>query len=119
MTTSNDPQRLGGAKKFKTVFVSGKKYRIQLINVAIEGHFQFSIDGYNLTVIANDSVTLVAYQTDSIVIGKGQRYDIIVEANVEVGIIGFEQGDKQLVLLFKTLRILHASLLTVTALTSH
>ena len=46
--------------------------------------FQFSIDGHNFTVIANDLVPLVPYQTDSIVIGEGQRYDIIVEANAEV-----------------------------------
>jgi FtsP/CotA-like multicopper oxidase with cupredoxin domain len=84
-STSTDPKCIGGGKKFEAVFVSGNRYRIRLINVATEGHFQFSIDGHNFTVIANDLVPLVPYQTDSLVIGEGQRYDIIVEANAEVG----------------------------------
>jgi FtsP/CotA-like multicopper oxidase with cupredoxin domain len=83
-STSTDPKYIGGGKKFEAVFVSEKKYCIRLINVAIEGHFQFSIDGHNITVIANNLVPLVPYQTDSIVISEGQRYDIIVEANAEV-----------------------------------
>ena len=82
---SVDPNCVGGGKKFETVFVPGKRYRIRLINVAIEGHFQFSIDGHNLTVIANDLVPIVPYETNSIVIGEGQRYDLIVEANAEPG----------------------------------
>ena len=82
---STDPNCVGGGKKFETIFVPGKKYRIRLINVAIEGHFQFSIDGHNLTAIANDLVPIEPYETDSIVIGEGQRYDLIVEANAEPG----------------------------------
>jgi hypothetical protein len=82
---STDPNCIGGGKKFETVFVPGKKYRMRLINVAVEGHFQFSIDGHNLTVIANDLVPIVPFQTNSIVIGEGQRYDLIVEANAEPG----------------------------------
>lgn len=75
----------GLGKKFETTFVAGKKYRIRLLNSAIEGHFQFSIDGHSLTVIANDLVPLVPYATDSVVISMGQRYDVIVEANATSG----------------------------------
>lgn len=80
-TDSKDSNCIGGGKKFETVFESGKKYRIRIINSAIEGHFQFSIDGHNLTVIGNDLVPLVPYSADSVVISMGQRYDLIVEAN--------------------------------------
>lgn len=48
---SSDPNCIGGGKKYETTFEAGKKYRIRLINVAIDGHFQFSIDGHNLTVV--------------------------------------------------------------------
>jgi len=75
----------GGGKKFETTFVSGKKYRIRVINVAIEGHFQFSIDGHSLQVIANDLVPIVPYDTDSLLVSIGQRYDVIVEANATPG----------------------------------
>ena len=50
-STSTDPNCIGDGKKFETTFESGKKYRIRLINVALDGHFQFSIDGHNLTVV--------------------------------------------------------------------
>lgn len=105
-STSSDVNCIGGGKKFETVFVSGKKYRIGLINVAIDGHFEFSIDGHNLTVvrtdtknflglgncnfssppinivqIATDLVPIVPYVADSLLVSIGQRYDVIVEAN--------------------------------------
>jgi len=80
---STDANCVGGGKKFETVFEAGKKYRIRLINSAVDGHFQFSIDGHSLTVIGNDLVPLVPYETDSVVISMGQRYDVIVEANAD------------------------------------
>lgn len=71
--------------KFETVFESGSTYRIRLINVAIDGHFQFSIDGHSLTVIATDLVPIVPYTTDSVLVSIGQRVDIVVEANADAG----------------------------------
>ncbi|KEY64653.1 hypothetical protein S7711_02853 [Stachybotrys chartarum IBT 7711] len=76
---------IGGGEKFQTIFEAGKKYLLRLVNVAIDGHFQFSIDGHSLTVIANDLVPIVPYETDSVQISIGQRYDVIVEANAESG----------------------------------
>lgn len=72
-------------KKFETVFQAGKKYRIRLVNVATDGHFQFSIDGHSLTVIANDLVPIKPYAADSVQLTMGQRYDVIVEANANPG----------------------------------
>lgn len=81
---STDANCIGGGKKFETVFESGKKYRIRVINTAIEAHFEFSIDGHNLTVIWNDLVPIVPYETESLVVSIGQRYDVIVEASAAV-----------------------------------
>jgi hypothetical protein len=78
---SDDKACIGGGKKFETVFEAGKKYRIRVVNTAIEAHFQFSIDGHNLTVIANDLVPIVPYETESLLVSIGQRYDVIVEAS--------------------------------------
>lgn len=72
-------------KKFETRFEAGKKYRIRLINGATDGHFQFSIDGHSLTVIANDLVPIKPYTADSVLLTMGQRYDVIVEANATPG----------------------------------
>jgi FtsP/CotA-like multicopper oxidase with cupredoxin domain len=55
---------VGGGKKHVTVFESGKKYRMRLANSAIDGHFQFSIDGHEFQVIAADLVPIVPYTTE-------------------------------------------------------
>ncbi|KAG8161366.1 hypothetical protein KVR01_009630 [Diaporthe batatas] len=72
-------------RKFEARFEAGKKYRIRLINGAIDGHFQFSIDGHSLLVIANDLVPIKPYNADSVLLTMGQRYDVIVEANATPG----------------------------------
>lgn len=47
--------------------------------------FRFSIDGHKLTVIGSDLVAIKPYVTDSINLGMGQRYDVIVTANQKPG----------------------------------
>ncbi|KAK8112155.1 uncharacterized protein PG998_008612 [Apiospora kogelbergensis] len=80
-STSNDPNCRGGTEKFKMVFQQGRSYLIRLINVAVDSQFRFSIDGHSLRVIANDFVPIVPYDTDSVILNSGQRYDVVVEAN--------------------------------------
>lgn len=66
-----------GMSQFK--FETGKKHRLRLINHAAEAIIFFSIDGYEMTVIANDFVPVVPYQADLITLAVGQRTDIIVQ----------------------------------------
>jgi FtsP/CotA-like multicopper oxidase with cupredoxin domain len=47
-----------GISKFK--FTTGKTHRLRLINAGSEGIQRFSIDGHQLTVIANDFVPIVS-----------------------------------------------------------
>ncbi|GAB1317478.1 laccase, multicopper oxidase, benzenediol:oxygen oxidorectuctase [Madurella fahalii] len=82
---STDPRCVGNGTKFETVFEADTRYLIRLVNVAIDGVFQFSIDGHSLRVVAHDLVPIVPYTTDSVQLTIGQRYDVIVEANAEPG----------------------------------
>ncbi|KAJ2901882.1 Laccase [Zalerion maritima] len=75
----------GAGSRFTTAFESGKKYRMRLVNGAIDTHFKFFIDNHNLTVITSDFVPINPYETDMVSIGIGQRYDVIVEANQDTG----------------------------------
>ncbi|KAJ4385589.1 hypothetical protein N0V93_010018 [Gnomoniopsis smithogilvyi] len=85
-STTSDPTCTGVlGSKFEAVFESGTTYRIRLVNVAIDGHFQFSIDGHTLTVIGTDLVPIVPYETDSVLVSIGQRVDVLVEANAAAG----------------------------------
>lgn len=82
---TTDAKCLGNGTKWETTFEAGKKYRFRVVNAATDGHFQFSIDGHNLTVIANDLVPIVPYTTEAVGVAIGQRYDVIVEASAAPG----------------------------------
>lgn len=84
-TGSTDPNCVGGGKKFEAVFEKDKSYLLRLVNTAVDATFQFSIDGHKLKVIANDFVPIEPFETDSIQLTVGQRYDVIVEANATPG----------------------------------
>ncbi|KAK4192334.1 laccase-2 [Podospora australis] len=84
-TGSTDPNCVDNGAKHEIVFEAGKKYLIRLVNVAVDGAFQFSIDGHILTVVAHDLVPIVPYTTDNVQLTIGQRYDVIVEANATPG----------------------------------
>jgi FtsP/CotA-like multicopper oxidase with cupredoxin domain len=47
-------------------FSPGKVHRLRLINAGAEGMQKFSIDGHNLTVIANDFVPIIPYTTQGV-----------------------------------------------------
>lgn len=61
-------------------FVSGKTYRIRLINTSSASVQKFSIDGYTMTIFANDFVPVVPYDTQLVTLAVGQRTDVIVKA---------------------------------------
>ncbi|MCJ1354255.1 MAG: hypothetical protein MMC33_004242 [Icmadophila ericetorum] len=65
-----------GLSKFR--FQTGKVHRLRLINAGAEGIQRFTIDGHNMTVIANDFVPIKPYQTDVVTLGIGQRTDVLV-----------------------------------------
>ena len=93
--TKPDPNCVGDGEKFQLLFEEGKKYRLRVLNVAEEDWAQFSIDNHTLTVIATDFVPIVPYQTDSVFIDMGQRYDVIVEANAPPGDYWLRSGFEQ------------------------
>lgn len=70
----------GRGSFFETTFVPGKRYRIRLVNTAIDSFFRFMIDDHILTVISTDFVPINPYETTNVGLSIGQRYDIIVEA---------------------------------------
>ncbi|KAK8189901.1 Cupredoxin [Phyllosticta capitalensis] len=63
----------------------GTSYRLRVINVAIQSTFKFHIDGHKFTVISTDFTPIEPYETDILNINSGQRYDLIVTADQEVG----------------------------------
>lgn len=60
----------------------GSRYRFRLVNVGIMScMLSLSIDGHNLTVIANDGSSIEPVQVESIVTLGGDTYDFVLDAN--------------------------------------
>ena len=58
-----------------------KKYLLRLINTSFDTTFVFTIDNHKMTVVEADFVPIRGYTTTNLLIGIGQRYNIIVEAD--------------------------------------
>ncbi|KAL9622799.1 MAG: hypothetical protein Q9160_002918 [Pyrenula sp. 1 TL-2023] len=61
-----------------------KKYLIRVINTSFDTTFVFSIDNHRLNVVSADFVPITPYKNTSLLVGIGQRCNVIVEANPEV-----------------------------------
>lgn len=66
---------------YENTFVPGNKHLIRVINGGTDFHFHFSIDNHVLKVVSADLVPIVPFYTNSLSVGIGQRYSVIVEAN--------------------------------------
>ncbi|KAF8537352.1 Cupredoxin [Trichophaea hybrida] len=66
--------------RHEMIVQTGKKYLLRIVNTAANMQFRFSIDNHMLEVVAADFVPIKPYRTDSIPIGTGQRYTVIVTA---------------------------------------
>ena len=58
-----------------------KRYLLTLINTSFTRTFVFSIDNHWLQIASADFVPITPYRNTSVLIGVGQRYNVIVEAN--------------------------------------
>ncbi|KAL4994515.1 multicopper oxidase-domain-containing protein [Aspergillus recurvatus] len=75
----------GGGRRSEVAVEKGKKYRLRLIESSVDGWMKFSIDRHKLTVVSADLVPIELYETDAVILTLGQRYDVVFEANQDIG----------------------------------
>ena len=75
-TTVQDPYSITFAEN-----APPKRYLLTLINTSFTRTFVFSIDNHMLQIASADFVPITPYRNTSVLIGIGQRYNVIVEAN--------------------------------------
>ena len=56
----------------------GQRLRLRLINAASDTAYRFAIGGQQLTVIASDGFAVKPLDVDSLILGMGERYDVLV-----------------------------------------
>ncbi len=57
----------------------GRRLRLRVINAASDTAYRFAIGGHGLTVTHTDGFPTQAVDVDTLIIGMGERYDLIVE----------------------------------------
>ena len=57
-----------------------KEYHLRVINTSFIRTFMFSIDNHRLQITSADFVPIFPYFNTSLLVGVGQRYDVVVEA---------------------------------------
>ncbi|KAF7190033.1 Laccase-1, partial [Pseudocercospora fuligena] len=72
-------------ERFRMNVEFGKKYRLRVVNTAIQSTFKFYVDGHTFKVIATDFVPIQPYETNILNINIGQRYDLIMTADQTPG----------------------------------
>ncbi|KAM0704513.1 hypothetical protein Q7P35_008747 [Cladosporium inversicolor] len=63
----------------------GKKYRLRLVNIAVDSYIRVSLDSHILTVMTSDFVPINPFTTKWILLGIGQRYDVVIHADQPSG----------------------------------
>ena len=66
---------------FQQTLEKNKKYLFHVVNTAVDFHFHFSIDNHMLQVVSADYVPIEPFWTNSLSVGVGQRYGIIITTN--------------------------------------
>ncbi|AEO58496.1 extracellular laccase, lcc1 [Thermothelomyces thermophilus ATCC 42464] len=78
--TAKHPET-GEGEYANVTLTPGRRHRLRLINTSVENHFQVSLVNHTMTIIAADMVPVNAMTVDSLFLGVGQRYDVVIEAS--------------------------------------
>ncbi|KAG1826724.1 Cupredoxin [Suillus subaureus] len=76
--------RYAGGPMFDLAVISveqGKRYHLRLVSTSCDSNFQFSIDGYSLTVIEVDGQLTEPLVVDQLQIYASQRYSVVLVAD--------------------------------------
>ncbi|KAF2860064.1 multicopper oxidase [Piedraia hortae CBS 480.64] len=75
----------GGGQYGRAKLQSGKKYRLRLINSAVDNFYYVSLDKHPLQPIASDSNPIEPIVVETLLVAIGQRYDVIIDATQTPG----------------------------------
>ncbi|KAK3320100.1 multicopper oxidase-domain-containing protein [Cercophora scortea] len=74
-----------GGKYAKFTLTSGKKHLLRLINPSVQNSFTLTLVGHSFKIVSIDLVPVEPKTVTTLYIGVGQRYDVIINADQDVG----------------------------------
>ena len=83
LVNGTNTNNLRGGKHSIVSLKKGRKYLLRLINPSVDNQIRVQLDGHKFTVVTADLVPIKPITTDWVLLGIGQRYNVIIEANQE------------------------------------
>ena len=74
----------GGSYNQVTI-TKNKKYRLRLVNIAVDSYIRVSLDNHIMTVMTSDFVPINPFTTKWLLLAIGQRYDAVIHADQPSG----------------------------------
>lgn len=84
LVNGTNTNKFGGGKNSIVSLTKGKKYLLRLINPSVDNQIRVKLDGHPFTIVTSDLVPINPITTDWLLLGIGQRYNVIIEANQTV-----------------------------------
>jgi len=63
----------------------GQRHLLRIINTSVDNGFQISLVNHQFTVVGADFVPISPFNSSSLFLGVGQRYDVIIDASQDPG----------------------------------
>lgn len=83
--TNVNPKNPSEGKYDVVTLTPGSTHRLRLINPSVDNDFQVTLVGHEFTIISTDLVPIEPITTDTVFLGVGQRYDVLIDASQSVG----------------------------------
>lgn len=80
LINGTDQSASGTGKYDQVVLTPGLRHRLRLVNIGTDNYVRVSLDDHVMQVITSDFVPIKPYYTETVLIGPGQRYDVVINA---------------------------------------
>ncbi|KAK2028375.1 multicopper oxidase [Colletotrichum zoysiae] len=75
----------GGGTYSRVTLKKGKVHKISLVNMSVDNTFTVALVNHKMTVTGTDFVPVKPFETDSLYLSVGQRYDVLINADQDAG----------------------------------
>ena len=84
LVNGTNTNKFGGGKHSIVSLTKGNRYLLRLINPSVDNAIRVKLDGHPFEIVTSDLVPIYPITTDWLLLGIGQRYNVIIEANQTV-----------------------------------
>ena len=85
LVNGTDQSANGTGQYNQVTIIPGKKHRLRLVNIGTDNYVRVSLDNHVMQVMTSDFIPIDPFYTETLLMGPGQRYDVVIDANQTAG----------------------------------